>query len=111
MKRMHGLGAAVAGALALGMVSIAAQAAPLGNAAGGLKATAGENALVQDVRWGRRCWRHRGHWHCRRYGRHYRYYPYYYGGFGPGFGFYFGPRHHRWHHHGWHHHGWHHHHH
>jgi hypothetical protein len=58
----------------------------------------------------RRCWRHRGHWHCRRYGWHRR--PYYnYGGYplyrrhhygprfgvwGPGFGLYIGPRHRHW---------------
>ena len=94
MNMKHLLSTA-AGVLALGALSVAAEAAPLASATGGLKATAsGENALTQDVRYGRRCWRHRGHWHCRRgYRRYYRHYysdPYYYG---PGFSFYFGDGH------------------
>jgi hypothetical protein len=95
MKIKHWLSAA-AGVLALGALSVAAEAAPLGSTAGGLKATAnGENALTQQATYGRRCWRHRGHWHCRRgYRRYYRNYyysdPYYYG---PGFSLYFGGGH------------------
>ena len=109
MIRGHWLGGA-AGAVALCMLSVSAEAAPLSGAAEGPKATANENALVQTVRWGRDCWRHRGHWHCDgAYRRPYYYgsgYPYYYGGhrgygdpyyrgyYGPGFSFYFGgPRH------------------
>lgn len=104
MKRLHWLSAA-AGAVALGMFSTAAGAAPLGNAAGGLTTATGENSLAQEVRYGRRCWRHRGHLHCRRGVRHYGYAPNYYGGYGygPSVGLYFGGhrhghRHHRNHH-------------
>jgi hypothetical protein len=92
-------GAAVA--VTLGMFSASAQAAPLSGPADGLKATANENALTQDVRYGRRCWRHRGHLHCHRgVRRHHGYYygsPYYYG---PSIGFSFGGgRHHHHRHH------------
>jgi hypothetical protein len=103
MKRLHWLSAA-AGAVALGLFSTAAGAAPLGNAAGGLTTATGENSLAQEVRYGRRCWRHRGHWHCRRGVRHYGYAPYYDSyGYGPSVGLYFGGhrhghRHHRHHH-------------
>lgn len=81
---------AVAGAVALGTFSIAAQAAPLGSAATGANAGSGAGSLVQDV--ARRCWRHRGHLHCRGDDRHYYRDPgYSYGSsYGPGFGFYFG---------------------
>ena len=96
-------GAAVAATL--GILSAPAQAAPLGGPADGLRATASENAVTQDVRWGRRCWRHRGHLHC---GRGYRRFygdPYYRGyGYGPSLGLYFGGghRHHyRGHHRHW----------
>src|SRR5262245_8089874 len=93
----------IAGALALGMLSLSAQAAPLSGAPAGPKANVGENQLAQKTYYGRRCWRHRGHLHCRGYHR-YGYYPYYrdryyYGGpafYGPGFGFYFGPRPYYW---------------
>jgi hypothetical protein len=66
---------------------------------------------MQDVHWRRRCWWHRGHWHCSRHGWYrprYFYgggYPVYrryhrgprFGVWGPGFGFYVGPRHrYRW---------------
>jgi|GEM_PF-4722831 len=74
-----------------------------------LQAQAGE-PRAQTVHWRRKCWWHYGHWHCRRYVRHW--YPryYYYGGFyprpyyykyryrpgfafhGPGFGLWVGPR-------------------
>lgn len=82
MKRVYWLSAA-AGAAALGMFSATAAAAPLGNAAGGLTSATGENALTQEVRYGRRCWRHRGHLHCRGHRQH-GYNPYYYGGYGYG---------------------------
>jgi hypothetical protein len=64
-----------------------------------VKAT-GENAMVQDVRWVRRCHRHRGHLHCRNVWRGgYGYGPYYRGyGYGPGISLYFGHRHHHRHH-------------
>ncbi len=103
MKRVYWLSGA-AGALALGMFSAAAAAAPLGNAAGGLTTAAGENSQVQDVRYGRRCWRHRGHLHCRRVHRHHRHHSYYgYGGYGPSINLHIGGhrhahRHHRHHH-------------
>lgn len=103
MRRMQLLGAAT-GALLLGTFASAAQAAPLGNAAGGLQTATGENALAQDVRWGRRCWRHRGHVHCRRGHWHYGYGDYYRGyGYGPSIGPHFGGHrhgHHRGHRHG-----------
>ena len=104
MKRVYWLSAAV-GAAALGMFSATAGAAPLGNAAAGLTTATGENALTQEVRYGRRCWRHRGHWHCRRGYRHYGYYPYYYDsyGYGPSFNLYIGGHRHGHRHRGHHH--------
>jgi hypothetical protein len=94
---------AVAGAMALGVMSLSAQAAPLAGAPAGPKANVGESNLAQDVGWVRRCWYHRGHRHCRRVYRRWGAYPYYrrhyYGGpafYGPGFGFYFGPRPYYW---------------
>ena len=99
MKLRHWLGA-VAGAVALGAFSMGAQAAPLGSTAAGVHAGSSVDSLVQDV--ARRCWRHRGHLHCRGDSRrHYYSDPYYYG---PGFSFYYGGgqrhgRHHRRHHH------------
>jgi hypothetical protein len=99
-----------AGLLAASFVTLPASAAPAGGIGTDLKSTASEMSSVDQVR--RRCWWHRGHWHCR---RHYRYYGYpsyygypggYYGFSGPGFGFYFGG-HRRHHHHRWHrHHRW-----
>jgi hypothetical protein len=107
MKLKHWMGGMI-GALALAAICAPAGAAPLGGAADGPRAAAGENATVQDVRWERRCWRHRGHLHCRRvwHGDRYYYggYPYdsYYGGYpydsGPSFGLYFGGGHHHHHH-------------
>jgi hypothetical protein len=102
MKLAYGL-SGLAGAIALGMLSLSAQAAPLAGAPEGPKANVGENNQVQDVRWGRRCWRHGGHVHCRggyrRWGHYPHYRRHYYGGpafYGPGFGFYFGPRPYYW---------------
>jgi hypothetical protein len=100
MKPKHWL-SAVAGAVALGAFSMGAQAAPLGSAATGANAGTGAESLVQEVT--RRCWRHRGHWHCRGgygYGRYYRdsY------GYRPGFHFHFGGHRHghrHWRHRHW----------
>ena len=103
MKVVRWVGGAALAAT-LGMFSASAQAAPLGSPAEGLRETANQNAVTQDVHYGRRCWRHRGHLHCRRGVRHYGYAPYYYGGYGygPSVGLYFGGhrhghRHHRHH--------------
>jgi hypothetical protein len=95
----------VAGSAVWAYFLIPAQAAPLSGALA-RNTSAVERPDVQNVH--RRCWWHRGHWHCRRYGRHRRYY---YGGYplyrryhhgprfgfwGPGFGLYIGPRHRYW---------------
>jgi len=72
---------AAAGVIAIGFVATSAGAAPVGGVAGDLKAAVGETSAVEQVHWRRRCWKHRGHWHCRR--RHVEYYPYYYGGYAP----------------------------
>jgi hypothetical protein len=99
--------------IALCFAATPTHAAPSIGAISGFAPTAQEDLVVRDVHWRRRCWRHRGHWHCRRYVR--RWYPdYYYGGYyprrhyyrhrpgfaiyGPGFGLYVGPRHRRY---GW----------
>ncbi len=107
-------------ALALSVWIGSAQAAP-GGVALEYKSTLGETSNVEKAH--RRCWWHRGHRHCRRYVRAYRYYdaPYFYGpryygfygpsyyglpysyGYGPGIGLFFGGGHH--HHHGNHGHG------
>jgi len=105
MKVVRWVGGAALAAT-LGMFSASAQAAPLGSPAEGLRETANQNALTQDVRYGRRCWRHRGHLHCSRgyrrfYGNYYGYGdPYYRSyGYGPGISLYFGGgRHHHRHH-------------
>ncbi len=90
-----------AGALALGMLSFSAQAAPLTSPGDAARANAGEGSLVQDVRWVRRCWWHRGHRHCRRvwrrWGGYHHHHRHYHGGpgfYGAGFSFHFGPRRH-----------------
>ena len=101
----------LAGALAVGLGAMPVEAAPLGIVSDGPRTAASEETGTTLVH--RRCYRHRGHWHCprhvRRYHRyydqpHYSYYrdpyPYYhgghgprfYGGYGPSFGFYFGGR-------------------
>jgi hypothetical protein len=76
-------------AVGLGFATFAppASAAPL-PAAPGIERDAG---MAEPVR-SRRCWRHRGHWHCSRGYRHYGYGPGYYG-YGPSFGLYFGGGH------------------
>lgn len=83
-----------------------ASAAPVGPSS---PVTASEAKGTTQVH--KRCYRHRGHWHCPRYTRYYRYRyydgpyygyysrPYYYS-YGPSFGIYFGGRR------GWHGHWW-----
>jgi hypothetical protein len=98
-----------AGLLAFGLVAAPASAAPIGN----LNGIAENTSAAQAVHY-RRCWRHYGHWHCRRAHRRHYYYGYYprryyhsyyyprryYYGYAPGFSFHFGgPR--RWHRHWW----------
>ena len=101
MQIRHFLLGALAAA-GLGLAAASAQAAPAAGVTGGLKPAAQESSAVDPVYWTRRCWRHRGHLHCRRhwvdYGyRSYYYDPYYYR---PSFGFYFGGhRHHHRHRH------------
>lgn len=106
MKRVYWLSAA-AGAAALGMFSATAGAAPLGNTASGVANAAGESKLTEQVRYGRRCWRHRGHLHCRRVHTYGYYDPYYYGGYygyGPSINLNLGGHRHGHRHHGGRHH-------
>ena len=63
--------------LAMGFAVPSAVAAPLGSGAADLKTMPSETTGVEQVRH-RRCYRHRGHWHCPRHRRHYYNY-------GPGF--------------------------
>jgi malate/lactate dehydrogenase len=60
------VGAGAAVVMAVGT----AQAAPASSAGDVLRSYAQDQSAVQDVRWHRRCynrcWRHRGHRHCRR---------------------------------------------
>jgi hypothetical protein len=61
-----------AGAAAAALISFgAAQAAPASGNFQTLKAMGLEQSVVEEARRRcyRRCWRHRGHWHCRRYCR------------------------------------------
>jgi hypothetical protein len=60
--RMTSLLAAPAVAIAIGLLAGSAQAAPAGNALGGLKADTA--AAAEKVHWRRGCYWHRGHWHC-----------------------------------------------
>jgi hypothetical protein len=101
MRIRHVLLGATA-AIGLGLAAVSAEAAPAVATAGDLTAAVREAANVDQVYWSRRCWRHRGHLHCRRYWVDYGYapyysydpYPYYY--YRPSFGFFFGGhRHHR----------------
>jgi hypothetical protein len=98
------LGAAAA--LGVAMAAASAQAAPAVATNGDLTSAVRETSNVDHVYWGRRCWRHRGHLHCRRHWVDYDgYAPYYYDPYyyRPSFGFFFGGhrhhRHHRHHHH------------
>jgi hypothetical protein len=100
MRKWISLAALVAG---LGFLpSGPAVAASAGAFTTGLKAAAPSPSVVDQV--ARRCWRHRGHWHCERrvvryhyyddyYSPYYSYSPGYYGygpGYGPGINFFFG---------------------
>ena len=76
---------AIAGIMALGLTAMPSEAAPLNGATGSLNIAATETSQVQKAHYGRRCWRHRGHVHCR---RRVAYYPYYHGGYSP---YYYGP--------------------
>jgi hypothetical protein len=71
----------------LGFLAVPAQAAPAPGM-GELKPMAGQEVDVEQVRY-RRCYWHRGHWHCPRYRRYY----------GPGIHFHYGPRRHYHRHH------------
>ncbi len=72
--------------LGAGLLAGPASAAPVSSLAG---LTEAQTSNVEQVHYrrARRCWRHRGHWHCRRPLRRYGYYaypyyepyPYYYG--------------------------------
>jgi hypothetical protein len=84
MRSASSLGSAMA--VFVLMLVAPAQAAPVGGSAQNLSEVTGPNADIVQVR--HRCYRHRGHWHCPRHGRYYRYYD------GPGFYFNFGPRRH-----------------
>jgi hypothetical protein len=81
MRYANPLPVAIA-AVALTFLSAPGQAAPMSDTAGGLKTTAGNNTLIEQVR--HRCYWYRGHWRCPRH-RYYRDY-------GPGIHFYLGPR-------------------
>ena len=82
--------------LGAGLLTGPASAASVTSLAGLAEA---QTSNVEQVHYrrARRCWRHRGHWHCRRSFRRYGYYaapyydpyPYYYG-YGPTIGFSFG---------------------
>ena len=95
-----------ASVLGLGLLATPASAAPMMN----LQGPEVDTGAVEPARYGRRCWRHHGHLHCRRvYHRRYYgygpdYYPYY--GYGPSLGFYFGGGHRHWGHRHWGHRHW-----
>lgn len=89
--------ALAAAALGLALLGAPASAAPVGTLGGIEKDT----SAIEKAHYGRRCWRHRGHWHCSRgYHRRFYYggYPYYrrHYGYAPGFHFHFAPRHRYW---------------
>ena len=82
--------------LGAGLLAGPASAAPVNSLAA---LTEAQTSNVEQVHYrrARRCWRHRGHWHCRRSLRRYGYYAYpyydpypYYYGYGPTIGFSFG---------------------
>ena len=81
----------IAGLLAIGLLSAPVSAAP-----GNLKGADVEAGTTAAEQVHRRCWRHRGHWHCRghRAYRSYGYDPGYYG-YRPGVSLYFGGHRHR----------------
>ena len=82
--------------LGAGLFVSPASAGPASGLAG-LELQQTSDVAKVHYRRGSRCWRHRGHWHCRRGLRRYGYYaqpyfepyPYYYG-YGPTIGFSFG---------------------
>ena len=95
MRQRYWLSAAAA-VLGAGLLAIPAQAAPAGALGANVRAAVGDASAVQQAHyWGRR--HYRGYYYGpRRYYRSYGYYrPYRYYGYGPGFGFYAGPRHYR----------------
>lgn len=71
------------GAVALGLVATAAQAAPVSSLIGAVDRDAARSGAVENVTWGRRCHWHRGYRHC-----------------------WYGHRYHRWHHRYGHRRGW-----
>jgi hypothetical protein len=79
-----------------GVLSVGLLYAPVSAAPGNLKGADVEAGTTAAEQVHRRCWRHRGHWHCRGYRayRSYGYYPGYYG-YRPGFSLYFGGHRHR----------------
>lgn len=98
MRAMKCCLSAAAGAMALGLATVGAQAAPAAGGTADLQAAAGTQSSVEKAAY-RRCWWRHGVRHCRWVGDEYGYsYPYYYG---PSYGLYFGGghRHHRHHHH------------
>jgi hypothetical protein len=104
MKIRHYLLGATA-AIGLAVAAASAEAAPTVATAGDLTSAVREASNVDQVYWSRRCWRHRGHLHCRRHWVDYGYapsyydpYPYYYR---PSFGFFIGGHRHHHHHRRW----------
>jgi hypothetical protein len=75
-----------AGALAIGLTTLAAEAAPAGASAVDLRTAAATGVEKASYR-RRHCWWHDGHRHCRRY---YRDYGPRFSFHTPGFGFYLG---------------------
>jgi hypothetical protein len=64
-KLLLSLAGAAAGAC---MLYGTAQGAPAsGSALDALKTLGSDQSTVEKARCWRRCWRHRGHWHCRRW--------------------------------------------
>ena len=79
--------------LAFSFLAAPASSAPTAN----LNGVQTARSAAEPVHYyGRRCWRHPGHYHCRRYVRPYAYGPYYRPYYAPGFGFYFGGGHRHW---------------
>jgi len=66
----HKLLLSAAGAAAAMFIAVgAAQAAPATGSLDSLKLLGSDQSTVEKARCWRRCWRHRGHWHCRRWCR------------------------------------------
>ena len=95
MQRKYLLGAAAA-ALAVGLMGASPQAAPLSAGANDVRAAIGDVSSAQTINWGRRRYYGGYYYGPRRDYGYYEYYrPYRYYGYGPGFGFYAGPRYYR----------------